>query len=638
MPPLILVVEDSPTQSLKLQLLLEAKGYRVDAVPSAELALELLNRGLPDLVLLDYHLPGLQGADLCRQIRLNLGTFGLPVLMLTADDTAEAQRIALEAGADDFLPKAARGEQLLRRVESLLRQSRQASELAALPRPLFRRPRVLLVGAGAAADATLSEALLEEGCEVQRAATGAEALAALDADGFDCVIAAVRPGDPGSADLTRRIGEDQNPDAPVLITLLEDDADAPDAGAQDHVSAGAEFTLLRARLRAVLRRRFLQQQQRRIAEAVREQELERLRLRAETAAAAARAALAEKLERANQNLEGALHRLAAQARITRTLTDNITSGLFMIDAVGRPTFMNPAAEQMTGYTLQEISDRPLWSLFTRGALDGSLPDAPVRERSGELRRRDGTVFPVAWSLAPLPREGDAAGTGAVAEIVDVTERKRAEQLQLMLMAELSHRVKNTLATVLSIANQTMLRHPDPQEFKAVFNGRIRALAATHNLLATTNWTAVPLAQVAAGELAPYADADGGRVGLTGPEVLIRPKAALVLGMVFHELATNAAKYGAFTTPEGRVAVSWRREGPAPESRVVIDWRESGGPTVEVPSRKGLGRTLIEGGIAYELGGRARLDFRESGLHCVIDVPYSELDPSVVPELGPEPVI
>jgi len=189
------------------------------------------------------------------------------------------------------------------------------------------------------------------------------------------------------------------------------------------------------------------------------------------------------------------------------------------------------------------------------------------------------------------------------------------------MAELSHRVKNTMATVLSIASQTKQRHDSLEAFWPAFVGRLQALSSTHNLLARHFWGSVQLADVLRHETAPYRDDSRGNLTVSGAPLLLTSKAALALGMVFHELATNAAKYGAFSTPDGAVAVRWT-SSPSGDG-VTIAWDESGGPPVSAPSRRGFGSRLIEKGLSYELGGRAALEFRAGGLLCTIELPLSE---------------
>ncbi len=175
-------------------------------------------------------------------------------------------------------------------------------------------------------------------------------------------------------------------------------------------------------------------------------------------------------------------------------------------------------------------------------------------------------------------------------------------------------MKNTLATVQAIASQTLRSAADPAAFHQAFESRLVALSATHDLLTARNWRSVALRDVLMVEFRPYGPE---RYELKGPDVDLAPAQALALGLLFHELATNAAKYGALSTPEGRVQVSWRLDGRAP---MTLDWREQGGPQVRAPERRGFGSRLIERSLKGGLGGDAKLDFAPDGLCCHIELP------------------
>jgi two-component sensor histidine kinase len=202
--------------------------------------------------------------------------------------------------------------------------------------------------------------------------------------------------------------------------------------------------------------------------------------------------------------------------------------------------------------------------------------------------------------------------------VDITERKRTERQRDLLVAELSHRVKNTLATVISIARQSFPRTPELDAARQSFEGRLRAMAQTHSRLAEVNWSGVPLETLLRDELTPYRGDGLERVQMAGPSIFLTPKLAVMLGMGFHELATNAAKYGALSTPTGSVEASWTVGG----GELAISWRETGGPAVTQPARTGFGRLLLEKALAADIAGRVSLDFGRSGLACTIALPYS----------------
>lgn len=207
--------------------------------------------------------------------------------------------------------------------------------------------------------------------------------------------------------------------------------------------------------------------------------------------------------------------------------------------------------------------------------------------------------------------------GWIASIADITERKNAEAQRDLLVAELSHRVKNTLATVISIAHLSFSKARSPSEAARSFDERIRALAQTHARLAETSWAGVSLGSIIRDETAPYHDG-GGNLLIRGPEVTLAPKRAVSLGMAIHELATNAAKHGALSTRAGSLSVTW--EVAAVENQVRINWIESGGPTVKQPQHTGFGRLLLERALASDLNGKVKLDFTNDGLNCLIAFP------------------
>jgi PAS domain S-box-containing protein len=213
---------------------------------------------------------------------------------------------------------------------------------------------------------------------------------------------------------------------------------------------------------------------------------------------------------------------------------------------------------------------------------------------------------------------DGAPEKMVGVCMDVTERKAAEVQRDLLVAELSHRVKNTLAAVIAISRQSFANPEDGAAAHRSFDARIRALAQTHSRLADSNWSGVSLQAMLADELAPYRKEDGGNIRIAGAPIELTPKCALSLGMAVHELAMNAAKYGALSTETGRVDVGWQIGGQ--DRALNIRWTERGGPKVEAPTRTGFGRLLLERVLAADLEGDVKLDFAGEGVICVINVP------------------
>jgi len=213
-------------------------------------------------------------------------------------------------------------------------------------------------------------------------------------------------------------------------------------------------------------------------------------------------------------------------------------------------------------------------------------------------------------------EPDGGATGVFVEGVDMTDQVQADQRQRLLLDELNHRVKNTLATVQAIAQQTLRGAPDPAAFAEAFESRLLALSQTHNALTDSQWAGAGLRQILNQELGPYG---AERVAMEGTDIHLPARVALSLGMVFHELATNAAKYGALSTGAGRLLLNWSMTG---DGSLVFEWRETDGPPTTQPLRRGFGSRLIERSITDELRGRIALEYGEDGLVVRFDVPLT----------------
>jgi two-component sensor histidine kinase len=217
----------------------------------------------------------------------------------------------------------------------------------------------------------------------------------------------------------------------------------------------------------------------------------------------------------------------------------------------------------------------------------------------------------AWGAVEFEGEGPARKPVAIAGASrDLTETKRAEETRRMLVNELDHRVKNTLAIIQSIVLQTLRGATDLEAARAAIDARIISLAAAHDLLTQRSWSGADVADVVARALAPFS---AGRVAVAGPSLDISPKQTLALSLALHELATNAAKYGALSKPEGRVELNWE----ADDETLQLEWRESGGPAVVPPKRRGFGSRLLEGGLFRDANEKTRLEFASEGVRCSI---------------------
>lgn len=231
---------------------------------------------------------------------------------------------------------------------------------------------------------------------------------------------------------------------------------------------------------------------------------------------------------------------------------------------------------------------------------------------------------VRWLLLRAQARLDEAGKplGYIGVMMDISERKRAEAHQALLINELNHRVKNTLAIVQGLAQQTFRPTVEPSTARAAFEGRLAALSAAHDVLTRQNWSHASLRDIAACAVEPFRPADLHQITFEGPELWLPPKTSVSLAMALHELATNAVKYGALSTDSGSVALSWSVEPRGEDRHLHMVWAESGGPPVVTPSRRGFGTRMIERGLAAELGGTVTLDFAQEGLRCEIDSPLN----------------
>ena len=219
-----------------------------------------------------------------------------------------------------------------------------------------------------------------------------------------------------------------------------------------------------------------------------------------------------------------------------------------------------------------------------------------------------------------PIRNDGGGiVGVFVQGHDVTDTVLAAERQKLMIDELNHRVKNTLATVQSIAMQTARSHEDPRSFAETFQSRILSLSHTHDLLTRSHWEGAELREILEHETTAYGPH---RLTLNGPNVALDPAMAVSLGMIFHELATNAAKYGALTPGDGRVLVDWSL-ADLTDPQLIIFWRETGGPSVAQPERRGFGSRLIERNVRHDLAGTVQMHYRDDGFIAEIAIPLNK---------------
>lgn len=294
---------------------------------------------------------------------------------------------------------------------------------------------------------------------------------------------------------------------------------------------------------------------------------------------------------------------------------------------------NAAYAQMIGH--RDIAGRPirdaLPELEGQGYfefLDSVFATGEPYEGQGslvQLQREPGASLESVWLTFIYQPIRDASGAvkGIFVQGHDVSENVRAAERQKLMIDELNHRVKNTLATVQSIAIQTARSHENPRTFAESFQARLMGLSHTHDLLTRSHWEGAELHAI----LEHETEAHGvHRVSLNGPSVPLPPAAALSLGMIFHELATNAAKYGALSAGEGRVLVDWSIADQS-DRALNISWREIGGPTVTAPTRRGFGTRLIERNVHHDLAGTCDLRYPTDGFVAAFSIPLDRGTPS-----------
>lgn len=328
-------------------------------------------------------------------------------------------------------------------------------------------------------------------------------------------------------------------------------------------------------------------------------------------------------------------RLREGERHLRNLLEALPAAVYTTDAEGRINFFNKAATEMAGRVPQPGD---MWCVTWRlRHADGTpLPhdecpmavalkeDRPVRGVEAVAERPDGTLVPFIPFPTPL-HDSDGRLVGAINMLVDITERKKAEDRQKVLIDELNHRVKNSLATVQSLAAQTARHANDIEDFSSRFEARLLALSRAHDLLTRRHWEDAPLGVLARDVLTPLsASADSQRITFKGPEMNLKARAALSLTMALNELATNAVKYGSLSVEAGTVSLSWGLVHGSGEPFLELDWNESGGPPVQPPSHRGVGTRLMQLCIERDLNGRFQMDFEPQGVSCHISMPLESV--------------
>lgn len=330
------------------------------------------------------------------------------------------------------------------------------------------------------------------------------------------------------------------------------------------------------------------------------------------------------LTRANTRLQAEIEeKESARARLMH-LINHTNEGVWTMNIDGSTRFANRRMSEMLGYAPEEM----VGARFDRFVSDKNrgVAYSKLKERAEgiedhydlELRRKDGSSMWALISGSPI-RDVEENVVGSLKLVIDITERKQAEEHQRLLIRELDHRVKNVLATVIGISDLAQIESQAPEVFHESFRGRVEVLARTHEALAISHWQDVDLAEIARLVLNSHISASDGRLVCGGDSFLVSARATTPIALTLNELATNALKHGALSDGTGRVDLDWtaRTDG------LTLRWIERNGPEIVASSDEGKGIELIRGLIEYELDGQVEMDFGRAGLTCTIVIPPIE---------------
>jgi PAS domain S-box-containing protein len=298
------------------------------------------------------------------------------------------------------------------------------------------------------------------------------------------------------------------------------------------------------------------------------------------------------------------------AIVSKDLNDTITS-------------WNRGAERLFGYAAEEVIGQPV-AILIPSDRPNEEADVLQRIRRGERidhfetvrRRKDGSLVEISLTVSPIRDTiGRVVGASKIAR--DITERRRAQEQQALILGEIKHRIKNTLATVQAIASQTLPNASAGE--RSAFFGRLHALASAHDLLTLESWNRAPLQDVVGRVLQPFQEKHHDRFLIVGPgDLWLSADRSVLLALLLHELATNAVKYGALSNGKGQVSLTWKTVSNAHPAKIVLTWIESGGPPVKPREDKGFGSLLIERVVASQLGA-ASVEFPPQGVTCTLEI-------------------
>lgn len=315
----------------------------------------------------------------------------------------------------------------------------------------------------------------------------------------------------------------------------------------------------------------------------------------------------------------------SEARLSATYNHALV-GIGEVDRDGRFQRANEQFCAITGYSLDELRSLTLFDIThaddheqERALFDAQWTgDGQGYRLEKRYIRKDGKTIWIELS-ASIVQGGEGVSPYGIRIVRDITDRKLAEERQHLLLTELNHRVKNTLAVVQGLAHQTFKPDAVPPEMIRLFEGRLGALARAHDLLMKQTWESTPIGDVIHAALTPFQTAEQ-RIELGGAPILLTPAATVNIALAMHELATNAAKYGALANRTGSIAINW----DVADGTLHLVWREQGGPPVVAPQKRGFGTRLLEGAIARDFGGTVAIAFEPAGVVCTIDAPLARI--------------
>ncbi|MGH6925392.1 MAG: HWE histidine kinase domain-containing protein [Propylenella sp.] len=320
----------------------------------------------------------------------------------------------------------------------------------------------------------------------------------------------------------------------------------------------------------------------------------------------------------------------------RAMLDGLGPLAWLLTPDGTIVNSNRAVTAAFGRPESDIVGRPFWEFLADGR--GDMGTERIRAAISDAAKGEDARFDLSIGDDDDRRVFDLwirckeLTSNLVASAVDVTARYESEQAQRLLMRELDHRIKNTLQVIQAVIRRTAKAQSTIEGFERSLLGRVGAMSRAHELLAEERWQGANLSTLVGQETQSF-DAGGNAIRAAGPRLRLNPKAALAIALAMHELGTNASKYGALSSPQGVVDVSWFIDRAGAEPALTLRWQESQGPEVKEPDHRGFGSMLIERSIAYELDGNAIVEFRKEGLVCTIAVPLRTITPFAAE--GPE---